>query len=100
MKDKKNLLCLFFSFSEFFFLIFREEEKKPVVFLHSVKEKNFSQCLQETLEISGCSLKSIDSVYFTFGPGSQTKIRAVLVFVSTLQVLNKTIKLYCISSLL
>lgn len=56
--------------------------------------------INEILNKANISLKDIEEVTITNGPGSYTGIRVAITFVKTLLVLNPKIKVYVINSLL
>lgn len=56
--------------------------------------------IDEILNKLNISLKEIDEIIITNGPGSYTGIRVAITFAKTLSVLNPKIKIYVINSLL
>lgn len=98
------MLRLLFSLTSRFLFIALLRNKKCLV---SISQDNFRQhsenffpTLQQILGETGYSLKDITEIYFTDLPGSQTGQRISLAFVLTLQVLNPSVKIYHLNSLL
>lgn len=56
--------------------------------------------IDEILKKIKISLKQIDEIMITNGPGSYTGVRVAITFVKTLSILNPKIKIFVISSLL
>jgi len=65
--------------------------------LHS---ENFLVHLRQLLVECHCSLRAVNKIYFTSLPSGQTGLRISLAFLATLQILNPSVKIYQLNTLL